>query len=341
MLKVAIVGVGWAGSRHAEAIGELDRKVSLAALVDDDSDHLLERARALDVPKTHSSLEDALSDPSVDAVSICTPHALHRPMAVSAAQAGKHVLVEKPMALTVEDASAMIDAADEHGVKLFVAENMPYEAQSRLLRDEVQTGRNIGEITSASVAAGFRAGDSYGYPGRRAWLAEPHLGGTGSWMLHGIHTMAGLRHVLGEVDTVYMREHRAVGFPRNDLEGTMSGLFTLESGVNVSVVQSAETRFRGGIGGYIIHGERGTIRASGEGWELLADGQDPGIRPYPAEPLSGYALEYEAFADYVSGEAEGPTTGRSERRTLAIIEAGYESARTGLPVTLKDRFGEL
>lgn len=341
MLKVAIVGVGWAGTRQVEAIRELDRKVAVECLIDNDPVHLAERSSALGVSKTYADLRAALDDPDVDAVSICTPHALHRPMAVAAAETGKHVLCEKPIALTVADATAMIAAAEDCGVKLFVAENVPYEAQSKLLRRMVQSGKPIGEVTSASVVAGFRAGRQYGYPGRRAWLAEPEEGGTGTWMLHGIHTVAGLRYVFGEVETVYVHGHHTGAFPRDDLEGTMSGLLTLESGVSVSVVQTAQTRLSHNLGGYVIHGELGSVRASAVGYELFANGLTPEVQPYPEERLSSYAQEIEAFANYVSGDAEGPTTGRSERRTLAIIEAGYESARTGLPVNIRARFGEL
>ena len=73
-------------------------------------------------------------------------------------------------------------------------------------------------MTSASVSGGFRARGEYGYPGRRAWLAEPDQGGTGIWMLNGIHTVAGLRRVFGDVGTIYMQEHKNLSFPRNDLE---------------------------------------------------------------------------------------------------------------------------
>ncbi|MFH1084501.1 MAG: Gfo/Idh/MocA family oxidoreductase, partial [Chloroflexota bacterium] len=104
MLRLAIVGVGWAGHRQALAVGELGRKVSLAALMDSDPAHLAVMARELGVARTFSDYRAALADPDIDAVSICTPHPLHAPMAIAAAQAGKHVLVEKPMATTVDEA---------------------------------------------------------------------------------------------------------------------------------------------------------------------------------------------------------------------------------------------
>jgi len=267
MLRIAILGVGWAGARHVEAVRELGRKLTVHCLVDNDPHHLNTEAEQLGIPKTYTDFHDALADPDVDAVSICLPHNLHCPVAIAAAEAGKHVLCEKPIALTMADATRMIDAADAHGVKLYVAENVCYQPMTKFLREIVRSGKFVGELTFASLARGFQA-QKYGYPGRRAWLSTPQLGGTGTWMLQGIHTMAQLRFIFGEVETVYMREHHASSFERTDLEGTMSGLLTLASGVNVSVVQTAETRLHGNLKGYRLHGDKGTIRASEQGCEV-------------------------------------------------------------------------
>ena len=344
MLRTAILGVGWAGTRHVQAIRELARKVTVECLVDNDPDHLRAKAKELDVKKTYTDYHDALADPDVDAVSICLPHALHCPIALEAASAGKHVLCEKPVAMTVAEATQMIDVAKAHDVTLYVAENVVYTSMSKTLREIVSTGRCVGELTFASMVKGFRA-LQYGYPGRRAWLSTPELGGTGTWTLHGIHSMAQLRFVLGEVETVYIREHRASSFSRTDLEGTMSGLLTMASGIHVSVVQSCETRVKGNLRGYAIHGDQGSLRAWREGYEVFGEqfsGHDESwVFDYPQETLSSYAQEMEAFADYVAGVSVGPTTAESERRSLAIVQAGYESARSGSPINLKERFGDL
>lgn len=343
MINVAIVGIGWAGTRHAEAILELNRKLRVECLVDNDAAHLEAKASELGVSKTYTALEDALADPAVDAMSICTPHPLHRPMAIDAADAGKHILVEKPMAQTVADATRMLDAACANHVKLYVAENATYTPMARFLQQVVEKREPIGNLTSASVSAGFRAPD-FGYPGRRSWLTALEEGGTGTWMLHGIHTMAQMRFVLGEVSTVYMHEHKAPGFRRPDLEGTMSGLMTLESGLSVSVLQTCESKVYSELSGYLLHGETGSMRATASGYWLYSDetaSSPPVKQSFPASPLSDYALEMEAFADYVNGTATGPTTGESERRTLAIVQAGYESAQSGQPVHIAPRFGEL
>ena len=343
-LRIAVIGMGWAGTRQVEAVRELGRKVTVDCIVDNDEDFLKQKAEEFGISKTYTDFRDALADPDVDAVSICAPHRLHCPMTLEAAAAKKHITCQKPMTLTVADATRMIEAADANGVKLYVTEDQPYSSMSMFLKDIVASGEYTGELTFACLFNGFR-GTNYGYPGKRAWLALPSKGGTGTWALHGIHTVAQLRFILGEVETVYMQEHRASSYVRTDLEATMSGMFTMESGIHVSVVQSSETKLYHNLKGYLIHGEKGSIRASGDGCEVFnddvgADGQ-PLFLPYPEQGLSSHARLAEAFADYIDGISTGPTTGRSERRSLAIVQAGYESAQSGKPINLKERFGEI
>jgi predicted dehydrogenase len=241
-LRLAVIGVGWAGSRQTESVRELaSHKLEVVCLVDPDADFLATRSKELGVERICSDLHDVLCDPDIDAVTICSPHPFHCAQAVAAAEAGKHVLVEKPMAMDVDEATRMIDAAEAARVCLYVAESAVYQPIASFLRDVVRSGRWIGELTSASVTAGFRA-PIYGYPDRRAWLAKPELGGRGTWTLHGIHTVAQLRYVLGEVAVVYARQHRAASFQRQDVEATVSAALTLVSGVTVHLLQTAETK---------------------------------------------------------------------------------------------------
>ncbi|MFT5369401.1 MAG: putative dehydrogenase [Candidatus Latescibacterota bacterium] len=339
MLKLAIVGCGWAGSRHVGAIRELDEKVEVVCLVDNDEAFVKEKADEFGIPKVYTDYADVLKDVDVDAVDICTPHHLHCGQAVAAAEAGKHVLVEKPMARTVKEANRMMAAADQNGIRLYVAESAAYTPMAKFLREVVQAGKYIGNMVAASFAGGFRA-TNFGYPGRRAWLTLPQSGGTGTWMLHGIHSMAQVRYILGEVETVYMREHHAASFERPDLEGTMTGILTMVAGYQVSVLQTCEARLSGSLGGYTLHGDQGSLRATADGCHVFPADGEPFDVAYPESALSEYALELAAFADYVAG-AYGPTDGASERRSLAVVQAGYESAMLGQSVVLRERFGML
>ncbi|MFW5737857.1 MAG: Gfo/Idh/MocA family protein [Spirochaetota bacterium] len=330
MVRIAVVGVGWAGSRHAQAAQELKARVSITALVDDDDEHL--RAVASDLgsdAKLVSALDEVLDDGEIDAVSICTPHALHAPQAIRALEAGKHVLVEKPMATSVAEADRMLAAADANDRRLYVAESAVYEPLTCAVR-ELLEARAIGAPLAASFAQGFRAPD-FGYDGRRRWLTVPELGGTGTWMLHGVHSVARIRHVFGEITTVYLAEHHGESFRRADLEATMTGVLTTTGGLAVSILQSCEAQVPPAFAGFVVHGESGSVHAHGEVIDILRpDGVER--RNVSADGPSAFVRELEAFADYVETGRAGPTTGAGERQSLAVVEAGYESARSGRSV---------
>lgn len=330
MVRIAVVGVGWAGSRHVQAAQELGGRLAVTALVDNDDEHL--RAVASDLgsdAKLVSTLDEVLDDGEIDAVSICTPHALHAPQAIRALEAGKHVLVEKPMATSVEEADRMLAAADANDRRLYVAESAVYEPLTRAVRELLEE-KTIGAPLAASFAQGFRAPD-FGYDGRRRWLTVPELGGTGTWMLHGVHSVARIRHVFGEIAAVYLAEHHGASFRRTDLEGTMTGVLTTTDGLAVSIVQSCETQVPQGFSGFVVHGESGTLHGHGETIDIIRpDGVDR--RAVQTDGPNAFAREIEAFANYVETGLAGATTGTSERQSLAVVEAGYESARSGTAV---------
>jgi len=344
-VRLGILGLGWAGSRQAEAAAELGRDIEVVALADNDAAFLAERAAAFGVERTYGSLEAMLGDADVEAVSICTPHGLHAEQAIASARAGRHVLVEKPMAMTVAEARSMVDAAEAAGVVLYVAESECYMPFAMIARDIVRSGEPIGAITFASLISGYRETNPM-YPGRREWLTLPELGGTGTWYLQGIHAVAALRFVLGEVASVHVREHRTATFQRPDLEATMSAFIEFENGLSATFTQTTETNIPERLRGFQLYGERGVVVAGRVGgYDLYLTEQDkdaPAIHlPYEEPGWSEYALELEAFAGMVRGRGSGPTTGWTEMWSLAVLEAGWASVRERRPIVLRDRFPEL
>lgn len=333
-MRIAIIGAGWTGRRQIEAAGELDGTLEIASVMDIDRPVAEEAAGELGVPHATDSLENVLGNSEIDAVSICTPHKDHRDQSVAAAEAGKHVLVTKPIAMTVADAQEMIAAARANNVKLYVHEEEVYRPQSGRLRDVVASGEHVGEVVSASFAFGFRA-EVFRYPGRRAWLTRPDLGGTGTWMLHGIHSMAKLRYVFGEAESIYLREHHATTYATPEIEGTVTGLIRFESGVCVSVLHTCESKLSGNWTGIRLFGTTGVVHATDDGFVCESFGESASSSeptPYPTGGLSSHALVLKAFVEYAEHGVAGPTTAESETRSLAIVEAGYESIRTGRAV---------
>lgn len=335
-IRLAIVGAGWAGRRQAEAVEELGGPFEVQYLVDPDLDHAAGVARELRIPEVTDDLTRVLGDASIDAVSICTPHRLHAEVAVAAARRGKHVLVEKPMAMTVADALQMLDAAHVHGVRLVVAENQVYEAATQRLRDVVAARDGIGNVAFASVVDGYLARDPR-YAGRRDWLTDPAVGGTGTWMLQGVHTVARIRAIFGEIKSIYVHENRTPTFLRDDLEATMSALLVAASGHSIWLVQTPEValpnRFM-----VQIFGDEGTLIGDASGYEVVGSDGRRTTHTVKGDRWSSYALELAAFAREIRGGGPAPTSGASEIRTLAVIEAGLESMQTGEPVDLAARF---
>ena len=129
VLSVGVIGAGGIARSHMNAIKANDN-IQLVAVMDVDPDRAGAAAKDFGA-STYTDLEPLLANPRVEAVHVCTPHSLHADQVVAAAAAGKHVLVEKPMALTLADCDRMIDACDQAGKILMVGQVMRYYPVNR------------------------------------------------------------------------------------------------------------------------------------------------------------------------------------------------------------------
>jgi len=318
-MDLIVVGAGWAGEQHARAIRALEAAgtaVHLAALVDVDKEHLLGKAAELGAPDAFTDLGDALqAHPEAAGVVIATPHNLHRPHTAQAAAAGRHVLVEKPMALTLRDADAMIEACRRAGTTLMVAESVRYSRVMMAVRHALESGR-IGQVLSGRVNFIARGRHTYAYPGRRAWLAQPRHGGSGIWMLNGIHVMSAARMIFGEVRRVTARDAVA------------------------TLTVSAELHGYGRFGDLAVFGSEGTLwcnwRKGGALHLFSGQSEEPQTVEFAADEQGGasgsFVRQMEEFVDAATSGREPCTDGPGERATLAAVLAGYESMRTGCTV---------
>lgn len=332
-----VVGVGWAGANHVKAIRAADARV--AAIVDADEAHLREQADALVVEAGYTDLREALeAEPDAEAVVVATPHDLHRPHTELAAAAGRHVLVEKPIALTLEDADAMIEACDRAGVALMVGESLRYDRTMIALRRALEAGR-IGQVLSGRINFIARGYHTYRYPGRRSWLAEPEEGGSGIWMLNGIHVMSAARMIFGEVRSIDARQVRSDCF-EDDVEATVVALLEFEGGAAATITVSAELHGYGRFGDLAVFGSTGTLWSNWrKGDRLLiysGDAGEPEAVECASDKIDGapgsFVRQVRELVDAVEAGREPRTGGRDERATLAAILAGYRSIETARPV---------
>jgi len=190
-VNLALAGFGFMGATHFQALATVPN-VCLAGVITRDPRKLPAGVRGL-------SLEEALADPSVDAVDICLPTHLHAPIAIGALRTGKHVLVEKPMALDAASAEAMISEADRHGRILMTAHVLRFWPAWVALRDIVRS-REFGAVRHARFER--RAA----VPGWGPWLLDPALSGGGAFDLL-IHDVDMCLHLFGAPSAVAAVAH--------------------------------------------------------------------------------------------------------------------------------------
>ena len=157
-LRIGIIGCGEIAMETCQGIAAAPN-ASVAMLMDPRPELLADLSEMFSAPAT-TNVDDVLANPDVDAVYIATPHNRHAPIGIRAAAAGKHILVEKPIATTLADADALIAACEEHGVTLGVAYLAPVDGGMAAARDLVRGGA-LGEVIAVRITVHADKPDSY------------------------------------------------------------------------------------------------------------------------------------------------------------------------------------
>lgn len=344
MTTLAIIGCGWAGRQHARACQVLDADVRWIVDVD------LTRATALasslrhqaQPPRTASSYQDALADPDLDAVSICLPHNLHAQVAIDAAQAGLHVLVEKPLAANLIYADRMIAAADDAGVLLMVAENVHFDSVYLTVRQLLRGGA-IGRPALLQMTRQCYLRESFLRD--RPWFLNADAAAGGIIMSGGIHDFEAMRMLIGKVERVYaLRAPQrflemegddtsiaAIRF-QNGVVGTLVESFIMKSLTTAAGPEVHTLRIDGELGHIAWEGGR-TIRVFSE-HEAWQTGEQLAQHEIDIPPTDSFTLLLAHFLQCITSGEEPITSGRSQRMPLACVMAAYESMASGQPITL-------
>jgi predicted dehydrogenase len=203
-IRAAIVGCGRISDLHQ--LGYRDRDdARIVAVCDSDRERAEEKAAAWGVKKVYTDYEQVLSDREVDLVELLTPHHLHCPMTVAACQAGKHVSVQKPMALSAAEADKMIGAAQRAGVVLRIYENFVYYAPAVRARQMIEAGE-IGEVRAVRMHVSTGTSSTGWEVPLSAWVwrFDEKLCGGGELVFdHGYHLFSLARFLAGPVERVY------------------------------------------------------------------------------------------------------------------------------------------
>ena len=199
-LKVGLVGAGGIANSHLPAYLEHTDRVRLTAVCDIIEDAASAYAKRANVDAIYTDLDTMLREADIDAVDLCHRHDLHAPHAIAAAEAGKHVIVEKPMANSVRDCREMVEAADKSGVTLMVAQHLRYMRTAAAAKRLIEDGK-LGEIEAVRthmVAGGYGRMDRRGH-----WMRDPKYAGGGVMMTTQVHHIDLLRFYVGDVKRVF------------------------------------------------------------------------------------------------------------------------------------------
>ena len=338
---IAIVGAGNIGALHAQSI-EVIPQAQVAVVCDVDE----ARGRALAEScgaVWEEDLQQVLTRDDVQVVSVCTPSGSHAEIAVEAAQARKHLIVEKPIDVTLERADRIIHAAERAGVKITCI--LPYRFMKgvQVVKEACERGR-LGRLTLADVYVKWYRSQEY-YDGN--WRGTWALDGGGALMNQSIHNIDLLQWLAGPVDTIF--GHAATLARRIETEDTASAVLMFKSGA-LGVIQGATSCWPGDRARLELHGDQGTI-ALEEGcivrWQLADASDEEEQRMLTLEESLGsgsrdptaisYEMHRRQITDMVAAireDREPAVMGGEARKAIEIILGIYRSSQTGSLVRL-------
>lgn len=336
-IRVGLVGGGMAGPYFGRSFQALSDRVEFVAFADIKEEVAREFAQRYGAKHYYTDYRRILDRKDVDAFFVATPPYLHKEMVIAAAQAGKHVLTEKPLALNLIEADEMIQACEQAGVKLGCIFMYRFMETACKIKRAVDEGW-LGKLVLGSCVAKFYRTDEYYRmaPWRGKWWGE----GGGCLMSQAIHTIDLLVWIMGEVDS-------------------LAGYYaTMAHDIEVDDVAVATLRFKSGALGTIeaataakpgyprrleIHGERGTAQLFDDDiriWDV--EGMDPAQFLSKEKKdlgntysMPGYAshenhmLQIADFLDAIVEDRTPRVDGREGRRALEVIRAIYQSCDTG------------
>ncbi|MHB1683672.1 MAG: Gfo/Idh/MocA family protein [Bacilli bacterium] len=351
-LGFAVVGCGVVGKMHAEQVQAIEN-ARLVAVVDE----VAERAQAFSerygVPG-YTDLSAMLARDDVQVVTVATPSGLHSDVTIRAARAGKHVIVEKPIEVSLTQADAMIRACREHGVKLTVISQHRFDASTVAVKQRIDNG-DFGRMMLGEAAVNWYRSQVYYDSG--AWRGTWALDGGGALMNQSIHTIDLLQYLMGPVDSVFAHT-RTLHHERIEVEDMAVAVVQFKGGGIGTIVGttaaypglSARVEVFGSKGTAVIDKDRlthlylrtetptegashGGKRASNLAEQAQAEAT--GAVSDPAAIAGGaHRAQFLDMIQAIQTDREPMVSGEEGRKPLAIILAIYESARTGRLVRL-------
>jgi len=341
MLKFALVGCGRIARRHSELLGLKQIKgaqlVAVCDLVEGKAKKIGEQFSVPYYPDMHQMMHSE----NIDVVVVLTESGNHAKNVVDLAHYGKHIVVEKPMALTLDDADAMIEACDKSGGKLFVVKQNRFNIPVVKLREALEQGR-FGKLILGTVRVRWcRQQDYYDQaPWRGTWAMDG-----GVLTNQASHHVDMLEWVMGDVESVFARS--ATALAKIEAEDTAVATLKFRNGALGVVEATTAARPKDLEGSISVLGEGGTVEIGGfavnkmRTWNFVEPrlGDEDVMEKYSVNPPNVYGFGHQAYYEHVVDciRDNGPhlVDGLVGRKSLEVINAIYESIETGREVFLR------
>jgi UDP-N-acetyl-2-amino-2-deoxyglucuronate dehydrogenase len=334
-VKAAIVGAGWMGRLHAECLEAAGAEI---VGVVDSSPAELERFRARGPLRSFRSIRDLLAGCDASLVAICTPSGLHAEQAIECLEAGRHVVVEKPIATRVADGEAMVEAAKLAGRTLSVVLQYRFNRDALRLKRAVETGL-FGDVVFASVENYLhREGSYFGING--GWRGTWRLNGGGVLINQTTHGIDLLHWCLGPISaaagTALTRLHQI------EVEDTLCAVITFPNGtighIQATTAAATNSALRleliGTLGAAVFERSRLTRWELTEDLDLLTAPELDALPPAPVEVFgeefgTAHRRQYAAILDALRNGRQPPVSGAEALGSLRTIERIYASIEYG------------
>lgn len=337
-IRIAVVGCGRIADNHINAIKQYSNDMELVALCDSHLPTLQKAMQQNDVPG-YQRLKSLTSESNADVVVLCTPSGMHAQQTIQIAQAGKHIITEKPMATRWNDGLAMIRACDEANVRLFVVKQNRHNSTIQLLKQTIDKGR-FGRIYLINVNVFWTRPQSY-YD-QAKWRGTWEFDG-GVFMNQASHYVDLLTWLFGPIQSI----HAMMATLARKIETEDTGVLNLlwRSGALGSMNVTMLTYPKNMETSITVLGENGSVKIGDLSvnqilhWEFADKQPEDDIITKlkdntEATQGSGHSLYYKHIIDVTRGMAEPETDGREGLRSLELLVAAYLSARNGKTMSL-------
>ncbi|GAA2759766.1 Gfo/Idh/MocA family protein [Actinopolymorpha rutila] len=360
-MRFAVIGAGVIGRTHAQTIQSLQPRAELAVVADVVPERAQELATKHGVDAANS-IEEVLGRSDVDVVTIATPSGLHADGAVAALDAGKHVIIEKPLDITLDAAKRVLEAEKRSDRTAMVVSQHRYDPASQVVHQAVRQGK-FGRITSGNAIMSWWR--SQGYYDSGDWRGTWELDGGGALMNQGIHTIDLMTWFLGDPVEVYAWAD-CLAHERIEVEDTAVATVRFASGA-LGVVHGTTAAYPGLTTKVHVHGDQGSAvidatkltyyHSAGDSDEdfaygagssanqaesaLAAAGFAPAAKNEEEPTVAGltatsHTTQFRDFLDALDDKRPPLVTVAEGTKTLALIRGIYESARTKGPIRIEE-----